>query len=151
MPPPLPANAPSPRPPLAEQCVKDEATGADRRDSVFFPKVCVGAHTRAGGDYELRQVAATAAHPGFAGTDKAKQAFFNNVALLLLDKPSTKRWATLPPFTRAPGRALMGCCRALAGPGPASDAQPTRCPADPPPTGARLQRNRRWPDRQAAC
>ncbi|KAI7836808.1 hypothetical protein COHA_009352 [Chlorella ohadii] len=88
----------------AAHCVVNETTGEPKPAPTFWPKVHIGAYNRTqGSGIDLRTALVTRPHPSFGYADKdIERKFFNDVAIMLLDRPSTKAYVQLPPFVQKP-------------------------------------------------
>ncbi|PRW59458.1 atrial natriuretic peptide-converting enzyme isoform X1 [Chlorella sorokiniana] len=76
-----------------ERCLLDELQWSD--ESTVFTETRIGGYERNGGRYEARRVKWAVVHPAVVSNDGH---LVNDVALLLLDRPSTTR-----PLLRLPG------------------------------------------------
>lgn len=88
----------------AASCVRDATTGKDLSAQYYLPLVRIGGYLRTTSNkasYQLRKVVKTVINPRFV-TGYVDDNSNNDIALLLLDKPSTKTPIALPPFTPKP-------------------------------------------------
>jgi secreted trypsin-like serine protease len=88
----------------AAHCVVNETTGEPKGATTFWPKVHIGAYNRTQNvGIDVRAIAVTRPHPDFGYADKdIDRKFFNDIAIMLLDRPSTKPHVQLPPFIQKP-------------------------------------------------
>ncbi|EFN55486.1 hypothetical protein CHLNCDRAFT_133858 [Chlorella variabilis] len=88
----------------AASCVVDPNTGSTLDDKIKLPLVRIGGYRRRGdapGDYDQRKVTRVVVHPDFSW-GFLEDTPDNDIALMLLDAPSTRRPIALPRHTAKP-------------------------------------------------